>query len=290
MHDKIRRRVLPAAVLFVSAIVLGALALSMLPQGLHEAPGEDDDTVLVNDGANLVPIVPAEGAAVSTLAPSDFSLQDGVVSYTGSAYRTLQGIDVSEYQGEIDWQQVRAGGVDFAYLRLGYRGSTEGLLNEDAMYRRNLRGAQSQGVETGVYFFSQAVTVQEAQEEADYVLSLLDGWIPSLPVMFDWECVEIADSRSVSADTSQLTDCALAFCERMQAAGCTAGVYLNRQQGYYVYDMARLQAVTLWVADPNDWSDFYYAFSLWQYTFSGTVAGIDTAVDRDLLFIPRESA
>lgn len=281
----LRRFILPAALLLASAAVLAVLVMSMLPAGFSGRP-EDDNTVIVNDGANLVSIVPQEGAAVSMLQAGDFAADGDMILYTESDYRTRQGIDVSEFQGQIDWHAVKDSGVEFAYLRIGYRGSTEGLLHEDAMYRRNLAGAREAGIEPGIYFFSQAISSEEAREEAEWVLSLLDSWTPDLPVMFDWEPFGADHSRSQTADTERLTDCAMAFCDCLADAGYGAGVYLNRQQGYYVYDIARLQAYTLWVSDPNESPDFYYAFSLWQYTFSGTVPGIGTAVDRDLLFIP----
>ncbi len=281
----LRRVILAAALFLASAAVLAVLVMSILSAGSFGGP-EDDNTVIVNDGANLVSLVPQEGAAVSALQAEDFLVEGDRILYTESDYTTRQGIDVSEFQGEIDWHAVKDSGVEFAYLRIGYRGSTEGLLHEDAAYRRNLAQSREAGVEPGVYFFSQAITAEEAREEADWVLSHLDGWTPELPVMFDWEPFGAEDSRSQTADTERLTDCAMAFCDRLSNAGCGAGVYLNRQQGYYVYDIARLQAYTLWVSDPNESPDFYYAFSIWQYTFSGTVPGIGTAVDRDLLFLP----
>ena len=279
-------RALPWLAVLAAALVLGALALAMRPwePAAYEEP--EDPTVLVNDGANWVPIVPAEGVPVSMLQPADFSADGDVIRYTDSDLVALQGIDVSEFQGEIDWQQVKDSGVEFAFLRIGFRGSTEGLLNEDALFRANLEGAQEAGVTVGVYFFSQALDTREAEEEAQFVLELLDGFVPPLPVMFDWEPVETEGSRSLAMGGDTLTACAAAFCDTLKRAGYTAGVYCNRQQGYYLYDLAKLAPYALWISDPNDYPDFYYAFQYWQYSFTGAVPGIDTVVDRDMTLLP----
>ena len=107
--------------------------------------------------------------------------------------------------------------------------------------------------------------------------------------MFDWEPVERDDSRTLRLGGQEITAWAAAFCDRITQAGLSAGIYFNRQQGYYSYDLQRLKDHTFWVADPKDWPDFYYAFHFWQYSFSGTVPGIDTVVDRNLMFDRREA-
>ena len=262
--------------LTVAVLVLAAGQLRPVGQVLHPKR-----TVTVNDGVNTVELVPREGVPVSRLAAEAFSAEDGVVSYHGAA---RQGIDVSAHQGEIDWQQVADSGITFAYLRLGYRGTVEGQLNTDQRFAENWSGARAAGLDVGVYFFSQALDEREAIEEADYVLSVLDGQRPELPVMFDWEAVDKANSRTAGREAQVITACAAAFCHRLAASGYEAGIYFNRQQGYYSYDLSQLKDYAFWVADPKDRPDFYYAFRIWQYSFTGTVPGIGTVVDRDLLF------
>ena len=138
-----------------------------------------------------------------------------------------------------------------------------------------------------MYFFSQALTAQEGREEAEYVLELLDGRDLQLPIYFDWEDVSAEDARTYGYNYENLTDSAAAFCNTLRDAGYEAGVYLNRQQGYYHYDIARLSPYSLWVADLNRYPDFYYAHDIWQYTFTAEVEGIPGVVDMNLRFIDK---
>ena len=147
-----------------------------------------------------------------------FYEENGMLRYAKSAH--LTGVDVSEHQEKIDWAAVRAAGVDFAILRIGYRGYTEGSLREDSWFAENYTAARAAGVQLGVYFFSQATTLEEAREEADYTLELLDGRTLELPVFYDWETVA-GSTRIPSPDGLPLTQCAAAFCQTVEAAGYT---------------------------------------------------------------------
>ena len=136
----------------------------------------------------------------------------------------------------------------------------------------------------------QALTAEEGREEAQYVLERLNGRELELPVYFDWEPISAEDSRTNGYDYANLTDSAVAFCQTIQAAGYQAGVYINRQQGYYHYDLSRLADYSLWVADYNSYPDFYYRFDMWQYSANGQVDGFDIQVDQNLLFVPKNAA
>ncbi len=194
----------------------------------------------------------------------------------------LVGIDVSTHQGQIDWQAVKQAGVDFAILRAGYRGSTVGDLYEDDCFAYNWEQARQAGVKLGVYFFSQALNEEEAVQEADYVCSLLEGKSPELPVFYDWEFIggRVSDPGDVP-----MTECAIAFCERVRDHGFEAGVYFNQEYGRHYLSLRRLNRYTLWLAEYSDRPDFPYAFDCLQYTDSGTVPGIEGSVDLDLLFL-----
>lgn len=161
----------------------------------------------------------------------------------------------------------------------------KGAFRADSAFARHLQNARAAGLDVGVYYFSQAVTVQEAAAEAAHVLRLLDGQQLALPVYFDWEPVFADDSRTKGNDC-RLTECAAAFCGVIESGGYQAGIYLNRQQGYYRYDLSRLADYALWVADYNDYPDFYYAFDMWQYSDSAVLDGMPTQADLDLLFVP----
>ncbi|MGI5962970.1 MAG: GH25 family lysozyme [Lawsonibacter sp.] len=162
-----------------------------------------------------------KGVPVNEYHPEGFALDDkGRVQYTWDGRQAKTGIDVSFYQKEIDWQAVADDGVDFAIIRLGYRGYTEGGLRTDSQFEANLQGALDAGIETGVYFFSQAITPQEAEEEAEFVLQQLAQRPLAYPVVFDWEFITPGEqARTDMMDGDTLTQCALAFCRTIEAAG-----------------------------------------------------------------------
>ncbi len=271
-----------------AVIVLGAELLGSSKE--EEEPGDPHaGQVLVNDGFNDVWITPIEGLEVNDLQKEDFDKQDDKVVYTGEAYDTVLGVDVSEHQWEIDWRQVAENGVRFAYIRSGYRGWSQGGLFEDPWFRTNVVGARDAGLDVGVYFYSQAINVAEAIEEAKYVLEQIEDYEITLPVMYDWEIPENADdARTNGLDPSIIGDCGVAFCETVRSAGYDAGIYFNRKLGYYSFDLSRLKGFHFWLADwETDYPGFYYAGNIWQYTQAGKVPGIEGEVDLNMMFIKR---
>ena len=191
------------------------------------------------------------------------------------------GVDVSEHQSLIDWEQVKAAGFQFAMVRAGYRGYTEGKLFADSSFEHHLQGAREAGLDVGVYFFSQAVTPAEAAEEAAFVLDALDGRKLDLPVVFDWEYVS-SDVRTGIVDGRTLTDCAIAFCEAVEAEGYDAMVYFNQDQAENVYQLEELTDYDFWLAMYSDEMNFPYRVEMWQYTEEGSVPGIEGNADINL--------
>ncbi len=270
-----------AGALALSAAMLLALAACGEPE-----PDPHEGMAYVNTGANWEWIYPAEGVAVSDFTQDDFTTNaDGLPEYTGDAYDTRLGVDVSFYQGEIDWEAVAADGVEFAMIRCGYRGSESGTIVVDEQFENNINGALAAGLDVGVYFFSQSTGAIEAAEEANFVLDLISGYDITMPVAFDWEPLE--GSRAEDIDRSELTASAVVFCEMVKDAGYTPCVYLYRYTGYYEYMMERLADYELWVGALGSWPDFYYRHMLWQFSMTGRVEGIDADVDLDYQFIPR---
>ena len=208
----------------------------------------------------------------------------GWIQYTKDGISADRGVDVSFYQGEIDWPTVAASGVDFAMIRVGYRGYSQGSLQLDERFQANLEGALNAGLEVGVYFFSQATTVAEAEEEADFVLEAIRGYPIHYPVVFDWEFITTDDARTDGMDGVGITQCAAAFCELVSLAGYTPMVYFNQDMGYLVYQLDQLDDYPFWLAEYGSHPDFYYNFELWQYTHTGTVPGIEGNVDLNLAF------
>ena len=176
------------------------------------------------------------------------------------------------------------GGIGFALLRCGFRRYVSGALEQDTLFEANYSGAGQAGLRRGVYFFSQAVSVAEAQEEAAFVLQMLAGRPLELPIFYDWETVTAEEGRANGLDGKTVTACAAAFCRAIEQAGYTAGIYFNLQMGYHTYNLSPLKDYTLWIAEPGKYPSFYYHAALWQYDHSGTVPGIDTPADRNLLF------
>lgn len=215
------------------------------------------------------------------------SYADGRTYYTDPDYPDVRyGIDVSEYQGEIDWQAVAADGIRFAFIRIGYRGYESGKLVADARSAENLAGAAAAGLDIGVYFFSQAITVEEAQEEADMVLAAIDGYSLTCPVVFDMEEIYQQQARTDILDREETTKIARAFCRQIERAGLQAMIYGNTKWLARRLDLAELTDYPLWFAQYYDKPLFPYDFCLWQYSNSGSVAGIETTVDLNIQFRP----
>ena len=275
----------------VFLVLCALLALAACASDSGSAPAADPYAGMVEVASGYgtqIWVKKYDDVPVSSWDPSLFRSGGKFLRYTGSDYAVSRGIDVSEHQAEIDWAAVAAEGVDFAMIRAGYRGYSKGGLYEDEYFRRNLEGAAAQGIKVGVYFFSQAVTVEEAEEEADYVLSLLNGFTPDMPVMFDWESIDGDEARTDSLSGSELTACAVAFCERIRQSGLDAGVYAYRYLAYFYYDLSQLTDYTLWIGAVGARPDFYYKHDIWQYTDSGEIAGINGPVDLNLMLTPLE--
>ena len=206
---------------------------------------------------------------------------NGRLSYVdGGKTLSRQGIDVSQNQKLIKWKAVKKDGIDFAIIRLGFRGATKGELYTDEQFRRNFKQAKKAGIDVGVYFFSQAVNAKEAVEEAQYVIDKLGGQKLAYPVVFDSERVG-ASGRTAKLGKAKMTSIAKAFCERVELAGYESLVYGN------VHDMARYKLSEvgeygLWLAHYADTPEADFYFQMWQYSNKGTVKGIDAKVDMDL--------
>lgn len=270
------------ALLLALTIILTLAACGQEPAA-EATVDPHEGMVYVNTGGEDNWIYPAENVEAADFSAEDFTTDGNIVTYTGSDYETRLGVDVSFYQGEIDWEAVKAAGIDFAMIRCGYRGSSEGALFEDDMFRANIEGAIAAGLDVGVYFFSQSVGAIEAAEEANYVLGLIADYNITMPVAFDWEPLE--NSRTSDVDTEALTASAEVFCEMIKDAGYEPCVYLYRKIAYYDYDMTGLSSYMLWVGAPGDYPDFYYDHDIWQFSYQSTIDGIAGEVDLNLYFI-----
>lgn len=215
--------------------------------------------------------------------------ENGFLTYDSDEYTCKIGIDVSRYQENIDWAAVKGAGVQFAMLRLGYRGYGTGALVMDPYFQQNIQGAQANGIEVGVYFFSQAITPEEGAEEARFCLNALKGYHITYPIVFDWESYDSSlEPRTDGLDDKILTQCAVAFCEEVEAARYQSMVYSNLTYFYLHFDLNQLVDYPLWLAQYNSRPSFYYHFDMWQYSGTGKVPGIDGNVDLNIHFIPKK--
>ncbi len=214
-----------------------------------------------------------------------FLLDGDRMSYGETEYAYRFGIDVSYYQKDIDWQRVKADGVEFAMIRMGYRGYGDGKLYLDERFVENMQGAQAAGVDVGVYFFAQAVNEVEAKEEAEYVLSQLEGYHLQLPIAYDVEDIDDDVGRMDGISSGQRSRNAAVFCQTIQDAGYDVMIYCNMYYEAYKLDLELLSGFPIWYADYNRYPQTPYHFSIWQYTDKGKVDGIDGYVDLDIQMI-----
>ena len=267
-----------ALILSVAALGLSGTALYF---ALREEPLPPEPETFQYGGQTLVAV---EGLARNPYDRESFYIDEkGRVAYEKDGLRARNGVDVSFYQKDIDWQAVAGDGIEFAIIRLGYRGYTEGGLMMDERFETNLQGALDAGLEVGVYFFSQAITPQEAEAEAAFVLNAIEGYEVTGPITFDWEPITSGqNARTDGLSGEMITRCAAAFCAKVAGAGYEPAVYFNQDLGYLHYDLRELSDYTLWLAEYDQKPDFYYHFDLWQYSHTGSVAGIEGNVDLNL--------
>ncbi len=201
------------------------------------------------------------------------------------AGESVSGIDVSYHQKKIDWEQVAQAGIDFAIIRVGYRGyGKAGRLVEDEFYKQNIEGALAAGLDVGVYMFSQALTPAEAEEEARFLLERIKDYEITMPVVYDWEQVEAEDARTNNMDARTLTDCTIRFCQVVEEAGYEAMIYFNRNQAVNLMYLEELTEYPFWLAAYTHRMPYPYRVEIWQYTDRGRVPGIEGNVDINVMF------
>ena len=211
---------------------------------------------------------------------------DGYKRYVGSdsSIKSHVGIDVSKFQGNIEWDKVKGDGVEFAIVRLGYRGYSEGNVYIDPFYKNAMEGAAKAGVDTGIYFFSQAINVEEAIEEAELCIKELAPYKVKYPVIIDVEFIANDDGRANKLTRQDRTDIVKAFCEKVKEAGYVPGFYANTKWSVMGLDLAQLQEYDFWFANYNDTFSYPYEYEMFQYSESGSVAGIVGNVDLNICF------
>lgn len=248
-------------------------------------PYYPDEIVVVSNGKfNFVPInqelkkndYKEENLQIQENGEYLYIENDEVVSH--------KGIDVSRFQGDIDWKAVAADGVEFAFIRVGNRGYGTGKLVEDDKFEKNVEGALAAGIHTGVYIYSQAISEEEIREEAQFVLEKLKGYEIDGPVVFDVEKTADSSGRMNQISLEERTNLTLLFCQTIEQAGYKPMIYHNIEMGALMIDVETLEQYDKWLAYYNDDMYYPYAYSIWQYTDKGKVNGIKGNVDMNISF------
>lgn len=299
---KPRAETVMVAVAILAAIALVVVLVICLPQ-LSASDEEDPEALLQQQRQqeeaelkqNPIEEEPTEETQEPTIPPESNPYDALDFQYNSNNYLlctqqdSYPGIDVSQYQKEIDWESVASSGIRFAMVRLGYRGwGKAGKLVEDEYAKQNLTGAQEAGIELGAYFFSQATSIEEVDEEIEFLLEILgDTWL-DMPIVLDWEVPYTDGSstpRTASVDGETVTACLLHFCQVMEEKGYEPMVYFNWSQSRTLINLHELEDYPFWLALYQDRMTYPYRVEMWQYTCTGTVPGISGDVDIDV-FMP----
>lgn len=283
-----------ASAMLVSAALCGCSDENSSSSSSQTATAATDTTVKttgnkihINDSTlGEIWITELDGVPVNKLDNNGFTADSNLKYYSENGKSaSTEGIDVSSYSGDIDWKKVRESGIDFAMIRVGGRGYGEnGEMYTDERALEYINGAKAEGIKVGAYFFSQAISTEEAIEEADYVKTVLGDIKLDYPVAYDWEIIKDDDARTDNVSANQVTECARAFCDRVKELGYTPILYSPSRELYFKYDLSRLADIDIWYCEYANVPTFYYEFSMWQYSATGTIDGIEGAVDLNVCF------
>lgn len=246
-----------------------------------------DELVMVSGGSyHFVPILDSikkneyKTENLRVLETGEFQyVEDGQVT-------SYKGIDVSKFQGRIDWNAVAADGVQFAFIRVGNRGYGSGKILDDDGFKRNIEGATKAGIKVGVYFYTQALNETELMEEVNYVLEKIAPYQIDCPVVYDVEIVSGEEGRMNALSVEERTHLTKLFCESIKAAGYKPMIYMNLEVAGLRLNLEELDEYEKWFAYYNPELYFPYDYTVWQYSENGTVAGVDGTVDMNISFKP----
>ncbi len=282
-------------VVYIGDLAAGDYYVSLKPVEGYKVP-TNPTRVHVKEKVEYVPIddisllikteeeidAEAEDTAVSDAREdADRTELTGLQSATGS---TRVGIDVSKWNGEIDWDRVHGAGVEFAIIRAGYRGSVTGSIVEDHRFAANMKGAAAGGIPTGVYFFTQAVNEVEAVEEASAVLRMVREYELEYPIFIDTEGAG-GNGRADGLDPETRTQICEAFCRTIENAGYQAGVYASRSWYNNNLYADRLDDYCIWLAEYRSVPLYQGYYRMWQHTSKGKIDGIPGVVDMDVYYV-----
>lgn len=292
----IRPEIIMGIVAILAAVLLAVVFIFSMPYMFRD---EDPETAKLENVRQtepeehviLEPTISETEPENPTIPPDRNPYNRYDFQYNRNNYLLLQnvdsspGVDVSAHQGPIDWQAVQNSGIEFAIIRLGYRGYGSGKLVEDEYAKQNLQAAKEAGLKIGAYFFSQALDIKEADEEIQFILDMLADVYLDMPIVLDWE-IPAEDARTKDMDARTLTDIQLHFCGQMKKMGLQPMVYFNWHQSENLYYLSELEEYPFWLALYQDRMTYPWKVEMWQWTSSGKVPGIQGNVDINV-YMPR---
>ena len=287
--------ILAAAAALLLAVVL-LMSRSYFPEKAPASAGEDPEALLHQQQADDSAWPPLdqfleptesdeeEEPAIPTIPPERNPYDKFDFQYNRHNYLLLQnvksyaGVDVSAFQGKVDWKKVKQSGIDFAIIRLGYRGYESGKLVEDEYAKINLKNAKEAGLKIGAYFFSQALNIKETDQEIQFMLKILGDTKLDMPIVLDWE-IPANTARTRKMDARTLTDIQRHFCGQMRDQGYQPMIYFNWHQSEHLYVLHELEDYPFWLALYQDRMTYPWKVEMWQYSDKGKVPGIQGNVD-----------
>ena len=293
---RLRPEIILGIIAALAAVFLGVVLLMSRSYFPEKALDEEDPEVLQHQQQNMEDVAwpPLEEYLEPTISetepenptiPPDRNPYDQYdFQYNRHNYLMLQnltsyaGIDVSAFQGNVDWKKVKQSGIDFAIIRLGYRGYESGKLVEDQYAKTNLKNAKAAGLKIGAYFFSQALSIKETDQEIQFMLKVLGDTELDMPIVLDWE-IPANTARTRNMDARTLTDIQLHFCGQMKKMGYEPMIYFNWHQSEHLYVLHDLEEYPFWLALYQDRMTYPWKVEMWQYTDKGKVPGIHGNVD-----------
>lgn len=272
-----RRKIKVFNLLVVITITLTFIvAIALTTTALYNSFFKHDYTVNQKDDLLDLPL---------NVVKSEYIKGDTFKSYEDDKYTSLLGIDVSSHQSDIDWKKVKDQGIEFAFIRCGYRGYEGGSLFKDKYFMKNYEGAKANGIKVGVYFFSQATSVKEAIDEAYFTKEMIEDLEIDLPVVYDLEDIDYAESRMKNTSKEERTAHAMAFASKISDFGYQPMIYTNLEWSKNYFELEQIYNYPIWYAQYNDEPDIEYYFDIWQYTDKAMIDGVDVPVDLNIMLM-----
>lgn len=279
---------------FLIGFVVGMVVINFAPKKEIEQVAQDLKMTVQSQRHVTNVYVPKRERVLGQIAKNsyiteNFETEDGYMTYRDENGEKIShlGVDISYHEKEVDWDKLAESGVEFVMLRCGYRGYTEGGLIKDEKFEEYAAEANRVGINLGVYFFTQAITVEEAIAEADFTLDLIKDYDISYPVALDTEMIDDKEARTNTTEISKelRSEMAIAFCERIKEAGYYPIIYSSENWMRRNMDLEMLNQYDFWAAQYQPQNDFLYDFTIWQYTDSGYIPGVSGQVDLDISLI-----